>query len=748
MTPTSSVTEQLHNKVPLCDILRVCPSGQIHSGDEMSARLQATDNPVSMPHIPGYRIVRVIGHGGMSTVYLGIQPSLSREVAIKVMRPEVLADEVSRRRFENEARTIARLEHPHIVSIHEVGRTAEGQPWYSMPYLGRGHLGQRDLTRDHVRVREILEALLSALSFAHARGVIHRDVKAENVLFDDNDRPLLADFGIALRRGHGTRVTLTGLAIGSTAYMAPEQARGQQVDHRADLYGLGVLAWEMLTGQLPYQAEDAVAMAVAHVHTPLPGLPPGLRHWQRFMDKALAKLPHKRFHDAEYMQSALRAVGGQQPRWRWLADSGIDFLRAHRALAWTGAGVVGISMIGLLLSLVRTPEIEMGARAADLGLILPTDAVTPTSEPPADVSDLPEHEDESVTASAPAQRRLRTAPTSPANQRLEQMKPLLANPSPTVEQFRQAVDLLLAAHQADPEHLQLPEVRNTLLRRLAAQVATAIADGDDARAQALLWQLPRIRGALPPSRQALATLQETVHAAIVARIQDTSDVQVVLRNLDTARLAGLSPKQTGVLLARARVLQPPPGWITLELGGRSVFVSHVPVSRADYARFAESTGRPPASCRVSASPLRLLAPRDWTRPGFEQGEHDPVVCVSWRDASDYAAWAGERDGRQYRLPSVNEAAALPAAIAEQYVPEDDSADEIGADDDGAARALAEWRSNCQGQDCSRRIASGRSWRSRRDQRPLLAARGYRDVGFRLALDRPALSVDDPAPEIP
>jgi len=282
----------------------------------MSARFQATENPVSIPHIPGYRIVRVIGHGGMSTVYLGIQPSLSREVAIKVMRREVLADEVSRRRFENEARTIARLEHPHIVSIHEVGRTAEGQPWYSMPYLGRGHLGQRDLTRDHVRVRQILEALLSALAFAHARGVIHRDVKAENVLFDDNDRPLLADFGIALRRGHGTRVTLTGLAIGSTAYMAPEQARGQQVDHRADLYGLGVLAWEMLTGQLPYQAEDAVAMAVAHVHTPLPRLPRGLRHWQRFMDKALAKLPHKRFHDAQYMQSALRAVGGQQSRWR------------------------------------------------------------------------------------------------------------------------------------------------------------------------------------------------------------------------------------------------------------------------------------------------------------------------------------------------------------------------------------------------------------------------------------------------
>src|SRR5690606_40592918 len=93
-----------------------------------------------------------------------------------------------------------------IVGIYEVGRAAQGLPWYAMPYLPRGHVGQRDLTGDTQRVREILRALLSALAFAHARGVIHRDVKAENVLFDEADRPLLADFGIALRRGHGTRV--------------------------------------------------------------------------------------------------------------------------------------------------------------------------------------------------------------------------------------------------------------------------------------------------------------------------------------------------------------------------------------------------------------------------------------------------------------------------------------------------------------------------------------------------------------
>src|SRR5690606_39870387 len=157
----------------------------------------SSPSPQTPPDVPGYRLSRVIGRGGMSTVWLGTQLSLSREVAVKVMLPDALADEVSRRRFENEARTIARLEHPHIVGIHEVGRTRDGLLWYSMPYLPRGHVGQRDLRNDEQRVRGILRALLSALAFIHARGIVHRDVKAENVLFDESDRPLLADFGIA-----------------------------------------------------------------------------------------------------------------------------------------------------------------------------------------------------------------------------------------------------------------------------------------------------------------------------------------------------------------------------------------------------------------------------------------------------------------------------------------------------------------------------------------------------------------------
>src|SRR5688572_10518453 len=267
----------------------------------------------ALPRIAGYRLLREIGQGGMSTVYLAEQESLGRKVAVKVMLPEALTDEVSRRRFENEARTIARLDHPHIVGIYEVGRTQDALPYYAMPYLSRGHLGQRiarqhGIAHDQQRIIATLRALLEALDYAHVRGIVHRDVKAENVLFDDAERPQLADFGIALRKGINPRLTMTGLAVGSTAYMPPEQARGEDVDSRADLYSIGVLAWEMLTGVLPYNAADALSMAVMHAKDPIPRLPAELMHWQRFIDKSLAKSRTNRFRSAQQMLEALDRI--------------------------------------------------------------------------------------------------------------------------------------------------------------------------------------------------------------------------------------------------------------------------------------------------------------------------------------------------------------------------------------------------------------------------------------------------------
>lgn len=670
-----------------------------------------------LPGVPGYRVTRVIGEGGMSTVYLGTQLSLGREVAIKVMRPEALADEVSRRRFENEARTIARLEHPHIVGIHEVGRTDDGLPWYAMPHLARGHVGQRDLTGDPQRVREILRALLSALAFAHARGTIHRDVKAENVLFDEADRPLLADFGIALRRGHGTRVTMTGLAVGSTAYMAPEQARGQQVDHRADLYSVGVLAWEMLTGELPYKADDALSMAIQHTQNPIPRLPPALRHWQKFFDRAMAKSPRKRFADAAQMLEALERIPvhqrsrGPDPR-EVVARMRDRLVRVPRA-AWVALALVLAAALGLGMH-GRSPS-DAGTGA---GPDRRTAAPAPADGPAADGSEGAPTAD--ATPAGAAGDMLAAAPLSAADRLLDQARAQVAAGRLAAPARDNAADSLVEAARADPTHPQLVTTATRVSDALRDASVRAIARDRASDLDLLLRAAARVQatGAVPDA--ARASWRTRVGEAIEARAERAVtrvDRATALRMADAADTAGVPEDTVRQLRARAERLPDLQGRDPGNLDGMKVLEGTArplaaylkPVTRGDYARFTEATGREPTLCRERASLLRMVSPRDWSRPGFEQGDGDPVVCVSVADVEAYAQWFGRRDGHRYRLPTATEAAGLPAA---------------------GGRALSEWRADCAA-DCAKRRASGASFRSDEASRMLDADRGYDDVGFRL-----------------
>lgn len=258
--------------------------------------------------IPGYRIVRWLGRGGMADVYLAIQLSLGRPVAIKVLATERAPSDDLVSRFEQEARIIARLDHPHIVGIFDVGRTSTGQLYYTMPHMPNGHLAARDLTHDQNAVVEVIRAICHALAYAHEQGIVHRDVKPENVLFDKLSRPLLADFGIAISNVGQIRVTREGATLGSVAYMSPEQARGRPLDGRSDIYSLGVVCYECLTGKLPFSGEDSMSVALAHVEQPVPHLPPARKHWQSFVEKAMAKKPDDRFQAAQEMLDALDAV--------------------------------------------------------------------------------------------------------------------------------------------------------------------------------------------------------------------------------------------------------------------------------------------------------------------------------------------------------------------------------------------------------------------------------------------------------
>lgn len=671
----------------------------------------------NFPDIDGYRLTRVLGEGGMSTVYLAMQESLRREVAVKVIRKEALSDDVARRRFENEARTIARLDHPHIVRIYEVGHTRDELSFYAMPVLPKGHVGRRALVGDETRVRAILEALLSALGYAHSRGVVHRDVKAENVLFDAADRPMLTDFGIALRRGYGSRVTSTGLAVGSTAYMSPEQARGIDVDHRTDLYSLGVLAWEMLTGGLPYRADDALSMALKHVQDPIPELPPELRHWQAFFDRALAKVPAERFMDAAEMAVALRAVphaqrqpvraalarlaaelGGRRRRWLWATAA---------TLALVG-GVVVVQQMGLLGRSELPPSGELQGAAASSASLSQTPGIDPTRAAPGE---------------DPSQAMLRAPPMSAAQPHIDAAQRHIAQRRYAAPAGNNAYESLIAAWNTDPTHSRLADLTASLVDTLSDQALQRLRDGQDRDLADLISRIQRLverdraRNAdtlLKLQKSVAPTLEERMRAA-----ENGFDREAGQRIAGTARDLGLPAATVAGLKRRADAIAQPGDRIAANVGNMTltrsgddlIAIAQAPVSRRDYEAFVKATRRETALCRERASLLRVIAPRDWKTPGFDQRPDNPVVCVSWKDAEAFARWHSQRENARYRLPTAAEAQALARGAG--------------------AKPVAEWLADCAPAGCSRRMADGSTWRGAKGRRSLDADRGYDDVGFRL-----------------
>ena len=257
-------------------------------------------------HIPGYKIEREIGHGGMATVYLAVQESLGRPVALKVLSAALAADRAFSERFIREARTIARLSHPNIVAVHDVGVSGH-EHYLALEYIAGGDLKVR-IRKGAIDPRTalaIVGEIAGALGYAHGKGFVHRDVKPENILFREGGMAVLTDFGIARAASGGTRMTGLGMSIGTPHYMSPEQARGVTVDGRSDLYALGIVLYEMLAGVVPYDAEETLAIGIKHVTDPVPVLPNALSGYQSLISRMLAKDPNDRYRTAEELVQAI-----------------------------------------------------------------------------------------------------------------------------------------------------------------------------------------------------------------------------------------------------------------------------------------------------------------------------------------------------------------------------------------------------------------------------------------------------------
>lgn len=261
--------------------------------------------------IPGYKIERNLGSGAMATVYLAEQTLLARKVALKLMAANLVTDDNFRKRFLREGQAVAQLNHPNIVTIYDIG-IYESSYFMAMEYVDGGatlkEKIQQGLTPE--QAVGIFCQIGSALGYAHQRGLVHRDVKPANILFSADGTAVLSDFGIVRKlEDDGTQLTQQGFAVGTPAYMSPEQILGKKVDARSDLYSLGVVFHEMLTGYKPFQAEETFALALKHVNEPVPRLPEAVSQFQPLIDNLMAKEPDQRFANADEMIRAVRSIG-------------------------------------------------------------------------------------------------------------------------------------------------------------------------------------------------------------------------------------------------------------------------------------------------------------------------------------------------------------------------------------------------------------------------------------------------------
>jgi eukaryotic-like serine/threonine-protein kinase len=274
-------------------------------------------------NIGPYMIVRKLGEGGMSTVFLTEDTRDGKAVALKLLAPRVMADEIYPKRLLREAQAVASLTHPNIGKLYEAG-TVQGQPYIAMEYLEGETLSDR-LATGALPIEEAIwigAETASALSAAHAAGIVHRDIKPSNIILQPSGAVKVMDFGLAkiadTDTGEGAasdpvhHLTARGQILGTVEYMCPEQAHGEPVDFRADIFSLGVLVYEMVVGRAPFRGPHAFAILKAIIEgTPepmsarRPACPPDL---EQIVSRAMAKLPEHRFQSARAMETALRSL--------------------------------------------------------------------------------------------------------------------------------------------------------------------------------------------------------------------------------------------------------------------------------------------------------------------------------------------------------------------------------------------------------------------------------------------------------
>ena len=351
------------------------------------ARLAPADDPVLGQTIGSWRVASLVGSGGMGRVYRAVQPNIGARVAIKVLARDQAHDLVQLERFFAEARVVNLIRHENIVNVLDLLTSPDGPPCIVMEYLDGSPLSAVIAGRAPLPVREVIELaldVLAALAAAHQKGIVHRDLKPENVFVTPGGRAKVLDFGIAklLRKDPASGPTQAGAFLGTPAYLAPEQVReARDIDGRADLYSLGVVMFEALTGRLPFAGPSVFNLLRAHVETPPPRLrdarPDVPEALEGAVLRALEKTPDARYRDADAMADALRAVLAEKHETDETVPSTVPLPRTTLAPPPTPEQVSTTSAVAAPGPPASPPRARLGAgHAALLVLLLAAVVVT------------------------------------------------------------------------------------------------------------------------------------------------------------------------------------------------------------------------------------------------------------------------------------------------------------------------------------------------------------------------------------
>ncbi len=404
--------------------------------------LEPTEDPSHLGRIGGYEITQIIGRGGMGIVLKGFDSELKRYVAIKVLAPQLAHSSLARKRFAREAQAAAAVVHPHVLAIHHVQPNGR-LPFFVMPFVAGESLAERLASQGHLELKEVLRIGMQAaagLAAAHEQGLVHRDIKPANILLERGiERAVLTDFGLA-RAADDVAMTRWGIIAGTPQYMSPEQARGESLDHRSDLFSLGCVLYEMATGVSPFKAESTIATLrrlVDERPRPLASLNPELPHWfEQLVDRLLEKVPSRRFGSATEVSELLAGC------------------LAHLQQPATAPLPAGLIQPRTTSRVFHSKSVKMGVvvMLATVGLICVGTFAWQTGNPPEKSGAADTRELNAQQPAAGAQAPDQPAPTQPA-----------ANPKPErLRVFSTKIDVKTIAISADGKWIAIANGNPTM----------------------------------------------------------------------------------------------------------------------------------------------------------------------------------------------------------------------------------------------------------------------------------------------